>query len=507
MNNLFNLFFYTLFYYQLDSLLIHFVYNKYELFKEDPLIFYPVIQTANIFILSIFILFTTYLLLFSQIKNFNIYSLSLIYIKYVSETVINNNIIGIYQYEFRRTVMWLFTTPLILKLYADMNHLTLIQINAYYHIFSNVLHIVLYPFRKTYYNTYILIGLSVTEGYFIYKLFDFKQQKYTKFIIYVWGLFSFITFIELTSLINIHDIQICYLLSDMIAKLTTMLIINDYEEQIHFIKNNIDLQSISLLAIVKKSISQFEMTNHMTTNCKTLIRQLDDILLSYIPTDKTTLKLQLLKKILPLELEEQYLSQSPNYKQYNFICVLFTDIVSYTELAKKYDETIIYKLLNEIYIRFDDIVIRYANLQKIETVGDAYMVVGDIYNNDTKNNVKNIILLAFDFLQEIKLIKTPDNKPLQLRIGINIGKVVVGILGVEIPRLCVVGNTVNVASRLQSTADVDTIQISRHIYEIAEAIDFDIEFDYVMKENVFLKNIGSVTTYNIMPDLTLSTTE
>ena len=105
------------------------------------------------------------------------------------------------------------------------------------------------------------------------------------------------------------------------------------------------------------------------------------------------------------------------------------------------------------------------------------------------------------------MIKTPDNKPLQLRIGINIGKVVVGILGVEIPRLCVVGNTVNVASRLQSTADVDTIQISRHIYEIAEAIDFDIEFDYVMKENVFLKNIGSVTTYNIMPDLTLSTTE
>ena len=152
-----------------------------------------------------------------------------------------------------------------------------------------------------------------------------------------------------------------------------------------------------------------------------------------------------------------------------------------------------------VYTRFDDIVVRYGNLQKIETIGDAYMVVGDIYTNDTQNNVKNMILLAIDFLKEIKSIPSPNHKPLELRIGINVGKVVVGILGVEIPRLCVIGNTVNVANRLQTTADPNTIQISRHIYEIAENTDFGMDIHFELKENVFLKNIGSTTTYTISP--------
>jgi len=283
----------------------------------------------------------------------------------------------------------------------------------------------------------------------------------------------------------------------MIAKLTTMLIVNDYEEQIYYIKNNVDLQSISLFTTVKKSIKQFENSTNITPKCKLIIQMITHKLTSFIPTDKTTLKLELLKKILPLELEDEYLSQTKKHKPYDFVCVLFTDIVSYTELAKQYDADVIYKLLNDIYTRFDDIVNRYENLQKIETIGDAYMVVGDIYRNDTQNNVKNIILLAIDFLREIKNISTPNNKPLQLRIGINIGKVVVGVLGVEIPRLCVIGNTVNVANRLQTTTDPDTIQVSRHIYEIAENTDFGMNIHFELKEKVFLKNIGITNTYII----------
>jgi class 3 adenylate cyclase len=106
-------------------------------------------------------------------------------------------------------------------------------------------------------------------------------------------------------------------------------------------------------------------------------------------------------------------------------------------------------------------------------------------------------MFAFDILKVIKLIETPDNKQLSLRIGIHIGSVSIGILGSDIPRLCVVGNTVNVASRLQSTSDVDTIQFTKHIYQQLADIDFDIKFDIEKKESVFLKNIGSVTTYNI----------
>jgi class 3 adenylate cyclase len=284
----------------------------------------------------------------------------------------------------------------------------------------------------------------------------------------------------------------------MIAKLTTLLIINDYEEQTYHIRTNIDLQSISLLTTIKKSMKQFETTNTITQKCKQIMQIIENRLTSFTPIDKTTLKLELLQKILPLELEDRYLTNSKEYKPYDFICVLFTDIVSYTELAKKYDADVIYRLLNDVYTRFDDIIHRYGNLQKIETIGDAYMVVSDIYTNDQTNNVKNMILFAFDILKEIKNIPTPDGIPLQLRIGINLGKVVVGILGIEIPRLCVIGNTVNVASRLQSTAEPDSIQISGHVYEVANETDFGIDIEY-KERDVFLKNLGSRTTYVISP--------
>jgi guanylate cyclase len=124
------------------------------------------------------------------------------------------------------------------------------------------------------------------------------------------------------------------------------------------------------------------------------------------------------------------------------------------------------------------------------------MVVGDIYRNcnNYKLAAKEIMLLAIEFIKEIKNIKTPDNNELSIRIGINIGPVSIGILGSEIPRLCIVGNTVNTAARLQSTADIDTIQISSSLYEILEEISPSIIFD--KKENVFLKSIGSVDTYN-----------
>ena len=156
--------------------------------------------------------------------------------------------------------------------------------------------------------------------------------------------------------------------------------------------------------------------------------------------------------------------------------------------------------MNSIYVKFDIIIKRYSHLQKIETIGDAYMIVGDIFRdcNNYKIALKEIILLSLEFIKEIKTIRTPDNQPISIRIGIHIGSVVVGILGNELPRLCVVGNTVNMASRLQSTAEENTIQISESMYEFVKNIYFGLDIEFTKKENIFLKNIGSVNTYNII---------
>jgi hypothetical protein len=209
-----------------------------------------------------------------------------------------------------------------------------------------------------------------------------------------------------------NDIQICFLLADLLAKLGILLAVYDHENQTFHIKENVDLQCVSLLTNIKKSINEFENNQIITDKCKCLIKQLKYNFETLLPNDKSTLKLELLKKILPLELEDNYLTNNKEYKQFEFVCVLFTDIVSYTELAKTYDTDIIYKLLNEVYTLFDSIILRYPTLQKIETIGDAYMVVSDIYTGDTTNNVENVVLFALDLLKSIKQIKTPNKKPL-----------------------------------------------------------------------------------------------
>jgi hypothetical protein len=327
--------------------------------------------------------------------------------------------------------------------------------------------------------------------------------------------------VDLVQITNVYNINLYYSFADMISKMMTCIIVNDYNEKEITQVNNMDLQSVQFVSYMIKQINLYKKENSiLTPKCKQFIDFTSNRFLVKIPDNKTMLEQELLKKILPFNFDKEYIENAnpnanvnanpnvnvnananANAKQFNMICILFTDIVSYTELAQKYDDRIIFQLLYNVYISFDNIIKRYPHLQKIETIGDAYMVVGDIFRISTNHKivVKEIILFALDIVKEIKTIKTPDNVPLCIRIGINMGNVSVGILGNEIPRLCVVGNSVNMASRLQSTAEIDTIQISRHIYEELEDTEFDLKFEIIKKENVFLKNMGSVTTYNIHP--------
>jgi hypothetical protein len=309
--------------------------------------------------------------------------------------------------------------------------------------------------------------------------------------------------LELTNLFEPETIQIYFSVCDLVSKLSIVAVVCDSEIKINKIKEEIDLQGINFITYLLDRIREFENDNIITKKNKYMLNYTTNLLTEYIPNNTTGVKIELLQKILPFGFDNKYIlsfsSSAISCKEYDKICILFTDIVSYTELAKRYDATTIYNLLNDVYNKFDKLIKKYAFLQKIETIGDAYMVVGDLYRNSCnfKETGKQIILLALDFIDIIKKIPTPDNVPLSLRIGIHIGNVVVGILGNEIPRLCVVGNSVNVAARLQSTADKNTIQLSHHIYEIANEFDMGIVFS--QKQNVFLKGIGTITTYNIYP--------
>jgi class 3 adenylate cyclase len=416
----------------------------------------------------------------------------------------------LFEYGFRRSVMWVFTTPIMIKLYSDANYLTIQDVGIQYNTISTVINVCFYPYKELIYYPLILLTAYSSMFIFMYKLYYNIDRRFTNIYITIWSMFMVINIIEMLGIADKYTINIYYLIMDIIGKLVTNIIIQDYYDQEQTIINKMDLQSINFTSNMLNAIKIYREENKkISVSCNRFINYTHNRFVSKLPTKNDNLQIELLQKILPFGFDKEYIknthdsinSDTKSIKQYDMICILFTDIVNYTELAKKYDDKTIFELLHNVYNKFDNIIKQYSHLQKVETIGDAYMVVGDIYRDVYNHQVviKEMILLAHEYISEIKKIETPDNIPLQLRVGMTMGKVSIGILGNEIPRLCVVGNAVNVASRLQSTADPDTIQMSRHIYEQLQEITFEEAIEVTKKENVFLKNLGTINTFVITP--------
>lgn len=511
-----NILFYVVCYYNIDLLLQN-IYLPYVIPEgcSDTISSYEklhfLLNNTSYFMLILYSYSLAYNLFFSRAMDKFSIGLTVVYMKYIIDIIAYPNMTLI-EHEMHRGVMWLFATPLMLKMYCNANDMLLRDIDIHYHVISILPHILIIPLKPGAIYIASTIVFSLPAFLFLKSLYKYNDLPFTNLYLSVWLIYMLINIIDIMNVFNPFFIHAMYNIADTICKFVCNTVISNYHEKESIILQTMDLQSVSFTSHMIKTIKDFETNNtKLTSTCKNLIAYCKRKFLDKIPNTNEKLKIELLKKILPFDLDDHYMqfrytgsgsgSGSGENKEFDMICVMFMDIVNYTELAKKHNGDTIFKLLDKIYHHFDNIIKKYPHLQKIETIGDAYMVVGDIFReeNNHQSVIKEIILLAIEFMSEIKNIKTPDEVPLYIRIGINMGTVNVGILGNEIPRLCVVGNTVNVAARLQSTAEADTIQLSRHIYEKIEEIDFGIKIDCVEKENIFLKNIGSVTTYNICP--------
>jgi len=475
--------------------------NNTELLSNQEGLYFSLTATSY-FMLALYSYTLFYRLFVSKQNDRNSMGLSFVYMKHLVDILITPNMY-IVEYELSRRIMWVFTTPLMLKMYCDANDLSLWDINIQYHMIAIVPHVFIIPFKNQPIYLLSTIVFSMPAVFFLKSLRKYNGLPFTNLYVLIWIIFMLINVLDITQLCNPTMIHAFYNLADTLCKFICNVVISNYNEQETIMRENMDLQSVKFISHMIKNIRDFETKNkRMTTTCNNLIHYCKKKFVDKIPKRNERLKLELLKKILPFDLDNDYVRAGAN-KEFTFICVMFMDIVNYTELANRYKSgDIIFKLLDNVYNHFDNIIKNYSHLQKIETIGDAYMVVGDIYRQNLNHKVvvKEMIQLGFEFIKEIKTIKTPDDIPLCIRIGMNIGNVNVGILGNEVPRLCVVGNAVNMAARLQSTADPDTMQLSRHIYEHAEDTEFLFPVEYTQKNNIFLKNIGLVTTYVVAPN-------
>src|SRR6185312_16049389 len=143
--------------------------------------------------------------------------------------------------------------------------------------------------------------------------------------------------------------------------------------------------------------------------------------------------------------------------------VLFADIVGFTKLAASCPGDELVGLLNQIFSAFDRIAARY-DLEKIKTIGDAYMVVGGV-PRPVPDHAERVVRMAMEMIDAVAKTTGPHG-PIQVRIGIHTGPVVAGVIGEQKIAYDLWGDTVNLASRLESYGIPGMIQISEMTAEL-----------------------------------------
>ncbi len=177
---------------------------------------------------------------------------------------------------------------------------------------------------------------------------------------------------------------------------------------------------------------------------------------------------------------------------YDQVTVMFADLVGFTPLSAQMAPDQLFELLNLIFSTFDQLV-DHHQLETIKTVGDAYMVAGGLPGTP-EQHADAMVALALDMQEAIAQIRQITGKNLYLRIGIHTGPVVAGVIGLKKLSYDLWGDTVNIASRMESQGIVGGIQMSEHTYQLLQG-SYGVR-SLGCKE---IKGKGEMQTYTVNP--------
>ncbi|GIM06901.1 hypothetical protein Vretimale_11130 [Volvox reticuliferus] len=161
------------------------------------------------------------------------------------------------------------------------------------------------------------------------------------------------------------------------------------------------------------------------------------------------------------------------------VTVLFADIQGFTPMCKVLPARVVMAFLNTLFTRFDA-MLDYYRVYKVETIGDCYMVAGGLIREDEDgmaavqggghvdpDQAGNVFAFAKAMLRAAACVKLPTTgTPVRVRVGIHSGPVVSGVVGTRMPRFCLFGDTVNTASRMESTGVPGSIHVSEDTYDM-----------------------------------------
>jgi class 3 adenylate cyclase/Tfp pilus assembly protein PilF len=202
---------------------------------------------------------------------------------------------------------------------------------------------------------------------------------------------------------------------------------------------------------------------------------------------------ELLLNILPDETAEELKNTgTAKAKSFDLVTVLFTDFKDFTKVAERLNPKDLVNEINECFSAFDRIMEQYG-IEKIKTIGDAYMAAGGLPTPNTTNpeDVVNAALAIRKFMQEYEAKKIEAGEEFfRIRIGIHTGPVVAGIVGVKKFAYDIWGDTVNTSSRMESSGEADKINISGSTYELVKD-----KFQCTYRGKLEAKNKGAIDMY------------
>ncbi len=210
------------------------------------------------------------------------------------------------------------------------------------------------------------------------------------------------------------------------------------------------------------------------------------------------LLLNILPKEVASELQASGKSQPRHFEE---VSVLFTDFKGFTSIADKLSPEEVVEELNECFMVFDGIIEKYG-LEKIKTIGDAYMCAGNIPSPDP-DHAHKIIKAAMEisgFITKYNINRAEKGlEPWEIRIGVHIGPVVAGVVGKKKYAYDIWGTTVNIASRMESNGTPGRVNISEHTYDIIKD-----RFECSHRGKIHSKNLGELDMYFVEYEKSIS---
>lgn len=232
----------------------------------------------------------------------------------------------------------------------------------------------------------------------------------------------------------------------------------------------------------------------------------------------------LLENVLPADVAQQFIGQNLRnedlyHQSYDCVCVLFASIPDFKEFYSESDvnreglECL--RLLNEIIADFDELLSKpkFSSVEKIKTIGSTYMAAtglnatsGQDSQQDSERIFSHIGIMvefAIALIGKLDIINKHSFNNFKLRVGLNHGPVVAGVIGAQKPQYDIWGNTVNVASRMDSTGVLGKIQVTEETAKVLQKLGYTCHSRGVIK----VKGKGQLSTYFVSTDLARSTSQ